>query len=103
MNDHDQDNIECPNCGSNSPVCPHCGTVGWHYCPHDYWERFSVFITAFAEITQLSLNEARDQWAGFSVQLSDTERQTIEYGGEQSGYQQGALFNECFPPEDEEA
>lgn len=61
-----------------------------------YWQR-REFIQAFAEMTNLGVNEAREQWAGFSRQLSDKEIEAIELGGEEAGYREGARFNECFP------
>jgi hypothetical protein len=35
---------------------------------------------------------ARDQWAGWSRQLSDKEREEVESGGYDSGLREGKIF-----------
>jgi hypothetical protein len=55
------------------------------------------FIESFALATHQTLPAAREQWAGFSRNLSDTERDQIEQGGTISGGLEGASYLELYP------
>jgi len=50
-------------------------------------------MAAFAAATGLPIPEASAQWAGFSVQLSDAERNAVEAGGAELGDLAGRGFN----------
>ena len=55
------------------------------------------FIEAFAETIGQSQSQAKEQWDGFSRQLSDRERQIVENGGRQSGIYEGKCYLELYP------
>ena len=52
----------------------------------------SEFLKSFHAAAELVENEADDQWAGFSRDLSDRERAEIEDGGAESGAEMGRMF-----------
>ena len=54
------------------------------------------FIEGFAAASELDLAEAGEQWAGFSRQLSDREREEIEAGGYAAGLEQGTAFRALY-------
>jgi hypothetical protein len=53
------------------------------------------FIESFALSTHQTLPAAREQWASFSRNLSDTERDQIEQGGTMAGWK---LISRALPP-----
>jgi hypothetical protein len=57
------------------------------------------FFRAFAMAAWIDWADARGQWAAFTRELSDAEREAIELGGSDAGDEQGERFKECFPPE----
>lgn len=57
----------------------------------------NVFLTSFAAAAELKDSEADEQWAGFSRQLSDKERDEIERGGSRAGAREGAAFLALYP------
>ena len=58
------------------------------------------FISAFAKAAKLDdVNDAVEQWAWFSRQLCDSERQEVEDGGAESGEREGALYLQYYPVE----
>lgn len=57
----------------------------------------SEFLNAFTVWAELEENEAADQWAGFSRDLSDRERAEIEDGGAESGARMGRMFLAMYP------
>jgi hypothetical protein len=59
-----------------------------------------AFLKAFADVTKLKASEADEQWAGFSRQLSDSERTEIENGGSRSGHLMGEEFLKLYPMAD---
>lgn len=59
----------------------------------------SAFLAAFAAAAGIdSSAEAAAQWAGFSHQLSDTERRLMEYKGATEGTSAGAEFLATHQP-----
>lgn len=60
------------------------------------------FLRGFANATGLSTQEADEQWAAFSRMLDNTERASIEDGGEESGEAEGRRFREMYPAEEHE-
>lgn len=51
------------------------------------------FIKGFAEGAKIAdLNRAREQWAGWSRQMSDSERNSVEAGGYSSGVTEGNIY-----------
>ncbi len=56
----------------------------------------SDFIRAFAMEIGASNDEAEEQWAGFSRDLSDKQRDEIEKQGWYSGVDQGKEFSKLF-------
>ena len=60
-------------------------------------ENIQEFMSGFANETGLGYAEADLQWAGFSRQLSDSDRQGIEAMGYESGKREGANFNAMYP------
>jgi len=64
-------------------------------------EKYSDFLDGFAMETELDRQEAENQWAGFSNQLSDSERREVEAGGWEAGITEGEKFTEMFPSEEE--
>ena len=54
------------------------------------------FLDGFAAASELDLAEAGEQWAGFSRQLSDREREEIEAGGYDAGFGQGNAFRALY-------
>lgn len=60
---------------------------------------FINFLDGFAVGAELPRSEADEQWAGFSRQLSDSDRMAIESGEYKSGVQQGEAFYELFKSE----
>jgi len=54
----------------------------------------TMFIEGFAESTNLTINEAKTEWAAWSRQLPDTEREQIENKGHVSGMNEGNRYNE---------
>ena len=61
-----------------------------------YNQNFTDFLSAFADTLAVTSQEASDQWAGFTRQLSDKERCEIENGGMDAGIREGRAFNEMF-------
>ena len=51
------------------------------------------FLTGFARATGLDLPTADAQWAVYSRHLSDSERETVEVGGESAGAIEGARYS----------
>jgi len=62
--------------------------------------QMKTFIEAFADTINLPPAKAVEQWAGFSRQLSDQERERIERGGESEGKRMGEDFNRLYPKEE---
>jgi hypothetical protein len=62
---------------------------------------FEEFLDGFAATANLKRSEADEQWAGFSYQLSDRERDRIERGGFDSGESEGKKFAAMFGEEAE--
>jgi hypothetical protein len=54
------------------------------------------FINGFASVLSYDIATAEEQWAWFSRQLSDNERDEIEQGGFDAGVTEGEKFNEMF-------
>lgn len=54
----------------------------------------SAFIDGFSSETGMSENDEVDNWAAYSSQLSDIERDIVESGGYLSGIREGERFNE---------
>ena len=52
------------------------------------------FLNAFADAAGIDRNEANEQWAGFSRQLSDREIIEQESGGARSGRENGKMMRE---------
>ena len=61
------------------------------------------FLAGFATATGFPRNEAVEQWAGFSRQLSHADLRTAEAGGYEAGQEQGQAFIELYPTTGEEA
>ena len=54
------------------------------------------FIEGFAAATGLDFQQADEQWAGFSRNLSDAEIEREEAGGREAGERNGQQFNAMF-------
>ena len=54
------------------------------------------FIAGFAEATGFDMQQADEQWAGFSRNLSDAEIEREEAGGREAGVRNGELFLAMF-------
>ena len=66
-------------------------------------EAFEEFLSGFAIEAGIDESEAHDQWAGFSTQLDDDEREEIEAGGFDAGLAEGKKFAELYPSEDDDS
>jgi hypothetical protein len=55
------------------------------------------FLQAFAKTIGTDLITADAQWAGYTRQLGDAEREEIEDEGEESGKIQGVLYLCTYP------
>lgn len=62
-------------------------------------ENYKAFIHGFQSVTGLTFTDAEEQWAGFSRQLDDGERNKLEQGGVKAGRSQGLEFVKLYPPE----
>lgn len=54
------------------------------------------FLRGFADAAGLGYDAAADQWAGFSRQLPDGQRQRLEARGYPAGYRQGVAFAKLY-------
>ena len=54
--------------------------------------KFEEFLDGFAISAEIGRDEADEQWAGFSRQLSDGERNRIEGSGFEAGLEEGDKF-----------
>ena len=60
-------------------------------------ETFNEFIAGFSKTAQIEdLNEAREQWAGWSRNLCDVSRKRIENRGRKWGEKEGRIFFSFF-------
>lgn len=60
--------------------------------------QYSQFILGFMIATQCdNTAKSEEQWAGFSVQMSDGERIAIENRGKEAGLEMGHEFNTLYP------
>ena len=55
-------------------------------------DTFEIFNEGFADATGSTLSEARDSWAWYSRQLSDSERNQIEARGSDAGWAEGNRY-----------
>jgi hypothetical protein len=60
-------------------------------------QRLQEFLNGFAKAADINLSEADAQWAGYSRQLSDHEREQIENQGQDSGFEMGTQFRKLYP------
>jgi hypothetical protein len=65
-------------------------------------EDMNAFLTEFAKTIGMNIQDAEEQWAGFSRQLSDNERNRIEARGARAGKSEGLRFLELYPKSEEE-
>ena len=62
-------------------------------------ELFKDFLRGFAEAAGLDHNEADEQWAAWSRNLSDREREAREHKGYDGGIAEGKTFKQFFKDE----
>jgi hypothetical protein len=55
-------------------------------------ERLTTFLWGFAKGANIDRSEADQQWAAWSRQLGDAEREAAEKDGEDSGFAEGIAF-----------
>lgn len=60
------------------------------------------FLDGFADATGFSREEANEQWAAFSRQLSDAEIKQIEDGGYDAGQDEAEKFRELYPAKEDD-
>ena len=59
-----------------------------------------AFLRGFAAVT--GLDDAEEQWAAYSRQMSESDIKQIESGGKRSGERMGQRFLMDFPRNDED-
>ena len=57
------------------------------------------FLKGFAQATGLDRQEAEEEWAAFSRQLSGITIRAIEDGGYEAGVREGRRFRAMYPEE----
>ncbi len=66
----------------------------------------TAFLRGFRDAAHLSVQDASEQWAGFSRQLSDAEIRRIEWRGYDAGVREGkrwaALYADELAADDQE-
>ena len=67
--------------------------VGGDTAPDD---QINGFLWGFSKGANIDRSEAPAQWAGHSIQLSDSERQAIERQGEDAGFTEGQQFAKLY-------